>query len=128
MEKEYSVGYQIKNLNNILERKIMSEAKKNHHVLLTLVQGKILKYLFCNKENKIYQKDIEKELFLRGSTLSGILNTMEKNELIVRLKYNDYARKKEIKLSDNGMKKMENMKYKIMDFEKNLRNNISNKE
>ena len=67
-----------------------------------MAQIKIIKYLFFNSDKIIYQKDIEKELGLRGSTASGILNTMEKNNFIIRLKCNGDARKKQIKLTDIG--------------------------
>lgn len=128
MNKEDSVGYRIKKLNNILERRLICEAKKNNEILMTLAQGKIMRYLFFNKDKIIYQKDIEKELGLRGSTASGILNTMEKNNLIIRLKYNGDARKKQIQLTDIGIEKVENMKEKIKEFEIKLKKDISEEE
>ena len=39
---------------------------------------RIIAYIF-NKNGSIYQRDLERDLNLRRATLSGILNTMEKN-------------------------------------------------
>lgn len=77
MEKEKGIAYEIKTINNLIERKIISDSKMSNNNLITMMQGKIMKYLFVNKE-KIFQKDIEEELKLRRSTVSSILKTMEK--------------------------------------------------
>ena len=49
--------------------------------VLIMILVKIIAYIF-NKEGAIYQRDLEKDLNLRRATLSGILNTMEKNNLL----------------------------------------------
>ncbi len=63
-------------------------------------QVRIISYIF-NNEGDVYQKDLEKSLNLRRATLSGILNTMEKNGLLVRVPSDDDARSKKIVLMDN---------------------------
>jgi len=128
MEKEYAIGYQVKKLNNMLERRLIQETKKDNNVIITITQIKIIKYLFFNEDKIICQKDIESELGLRSSTASGILDTMEKNKIVIRLKSKEDARKKEVKLSDDGIKKLNEMKNKVLDFENELRKNISKEE
>ena len=54
------VGYEIKTLENLITRKILSIAKEKGYPALTTVQIRIMRYLFMNRDNEIYQKDIEK--------------------------------------------------------------------
>lgn len=129
MNKENGLGYEIKTINNLIERKIISDSKmSNNNNLITMMQGKIMKYLFVNKENKIFQKDIEEELKLRRSTVSGILKTMEKNGLIFRMANNTDARKKQVILTEKSLLKGKEIKEKMIIFEKRLRKNITDEE
>ena len=77
--KERKIAFEIKKLDNMIERKIFKGIDK---LKLTNTQVRILKYLCDNKDKVIYQSSIEKEVSVRRSTISGILNTMEKNNLI----------------------------------------------
>ncbi len=62
--------------------------------------------VFIHKNNKksikVYQKDIEKELNLRPSSVSTLLNNLEKNELIVRNVADGDARAKELELTEKA--------------------------
>lgn len=69
---------------------------------ITPVQISIIKYLYNKKI--VYQKDIEKILKIRRSTISGILHTMEKNGLIIKKDNNIDARSKQILLTDLSIK------------------------
>lgn len=129
MKNEKGIGYEIKTINNMIERKIISESKmNNNNNLVTLMQGKIMKYLFVNKDKQIFQKDIEDELKLRRSTVSGILKTMEKNGLITRTDNDKDARKKQVILTDISVNRGNEIKEKMIKFEKELRKNITDEE
>ena len=129
MKNEKGIGYEIKTINNMIERKIISESKmNNNNNLVTLMQGKIMKYLFVNKDKQIFQKDIEDELKLRRSTVSGILKTMEKNGIITRMDNDKDARKKQVILTDISVKRGNEIKEKMIKFEKELRKNITDEE
>ena len=62
----------------------------------------ILHYIISRQKEKVYQKDIGIALNLRRATLSEILKTMEKNDLIFRIQDKTDTRKKEIILSDTA--------------------------
>lgn len=124
MKENESIGYEIKILENIIERKIISESKINERCLVTLMQGKILGYLFKNKDTTIYQKDIEKTFKIRRSTASGVLQTMEKNGLIIRADSSEDARSKKIILTETSIQKGKEIKNKMINFEKMLRKDI----
>lgn len=126
------IGYEIKTLDNMIERKMFSEAKTVHKDLslckekiVTPINAKIIEYLMENKDKEIYQRDIEQNFKFRKSTASGILATMEKNNIIKRIQI---GRSKKIILTDKSLEKMEFINKKINEFEKQLSENISQEE
>ncbi len=123
--KERKISFEIKMLDNMIERKLFKGVNKRK---LTNTQVRILKYLFDNKDKVIHQSDIEKEMLLRRSTISGILNTMEKNNLIKRLDSEVDARKKKIALTSNSLNKHKEIENKMANFEKVLLNKITDEE
>ena len=90
--------------------------------------GWLLRNWGINKDKIIYQSDIEKEMDLRRSTISGILKTMEKNGLIKREDSKNDTRKKEVSLTDLSTQKHKEMKEKINKFEKEMLKGISLEE
>lgn len=97
-----------------MERKVLNSIKEVHDSLfrytcvpnanlprITPVQLKILNHII-NSEEKVYQKDLEKILNVRRATVSDILNTMEKNNLIQRLPSVKDKRIKQIVLSESA--------------------------
>ena len=80
-----SVGLEIKTIDNLILRRILNEAKGEESFVKTPYQAIIFKYLVTNQKNKVYQHTLEKELNLRRSTISGILDTMEKKVLLKEL-------------------------------------------
>ncbi len=124
---EKSISIEIKKIDSLIVRKIISY-NKNSNYQLTPVQIVIIKYLVKNKNNIVYQKDIEKKLGLRKSTISGILSTMIKNGIITRTESTTDLRSKEIRLSDKGLELDKKMKKKAIEFENLLQNNIDPKD
>lgn len=105
MEKR--VLYQIKTLDKLIFRALMGdvgfdekrieEIKKNK--VITPTQMYIISYILKSPEGEVEQKDLEKVLNLRRATVSGVLHTMEKNDLIVRITNELDTRKKKIRLN-----------------------------
>ncbi len=126
MNKERKIAFEIKLLDNLISRKIIENKKENKK--LSHVQVSILKYLIENKEKTVYQNDLETFLSVRRSTISGILKTMEKRNLIKRVDSLKDARKKEIILTDYSYKKSKLMKKKVTEFETLLTKSISYEE
>lgn len=116
------IGYEIKDINNLLTRRIFLMYKNNNKII-TPIQYKIIDYLLINE--KAYQKDLEKEFNLRRSTISGILKTMEKNNLILKETNN---RINEIFLTVDIKKEIKIIKEQMINLETELKKNITNKE
>lgn len=126
MNKERKIAFEIKLLDNLISRKIIENKKENKK--LSHVQVSILKYLIENKDKTVYQNDLETFLSVRRSTISGILKTMEKRNLIKKVDSLKDARKKEIILTDYSYKKSKLMKKKVTEFETLLVKGISYEE
>ena len=122
------VGYEVKTLENLITREIIATAKKEGYPTLTTVQIRIMRYLFINMDKEIYQKDIEKNFVVRRSTASGILDTMEKNGMLMRIPSDFDARSKRIVLTDKYISKVELLENLIEKFQDSLLEGISDNE
>ena len=125
---ERKVAFEIKRLDNLINRKILKYLKKENIKNISHVQAEILRYLYVNRDNTVYQSDIEKEADIRRSTVSGILKTMEKNGLIKRIDSKKDTRKKEFTVTNLSVKRHDEMNIKVKKFEKELLNGISLEE
>lgn len=117
-----NVLLKIKEFQSFIIRKL----SKPYREMITPVQACIIDYLINN--NKVYQKDIEKLLNLRRSTISGILHTMEKNGLIEKKGTKEDARLKEITLTYKAKLLHDNITSKFEKLNNDICKNISNDE
>ena len=101
---ESKVLYKIRTLEATIlrkmEHKIGDNIKVRNHP--TITQIRIIEYILKNNNKDIYQKDLENILNLRRATVSGVLQTMEKNGLIERTTSNDDSRTKKIILNSSA--------------------------
>ena len=51
---------------------------------ITSIQGLVLDYLFRNRETDVFQKDLEEYLETKGSSVTSILDNLEKNGYVRR--------------------------------------------
>lgn len=125
---ERKIPFEIKTLDNMINRKICENEKRRHDKSISHVHVSILKYLYQNRDKTVYQSDIERKIGVRRSTISGILKTMEKMGFIKRLDSDVDARKKEIFLTNKSINKYKEMEKKVTQFETLLTNGISYEE
>lgn len=121
--EEQSIGSEIKKIDNLIIRKIVSYSKNNSY-MLSPSQIMITRFLYKNSDKVVYQKDLEKGLPFRKSTLSGIIQTMVKNNIINTTSSKDDLRSKEITLTPYGKKINKEIEENIIKFDKTLKNNI----
>lgn len=95
---------------------------------ITSIQSRIMVFIAHESKNReVHQRDIEEEFKIRKSSVSSVMNTMEKNDLIVRVPSKD-IRCKKILLSEKGLELHERIRDEIESFDKNFRNTLSEKE
>ena len=107
--EERSLGFEIKLLNNLITRRVIKDSKEYNGLSISHVQMKIICYLIEHMDNPVYQRDIEKNLMVRRSTVSGILNTMEKNGFIKKVSSKEDTRLKQIITCDKTLDLLEHL-------------------
>lgn len=123
--KEHVV-YEIKTLSNLIDRDLMLAHKNMFNNLVTPTQLQIIKYILNHKET--FQSDLEKYLKVRRSTISGILKTMERNNIIKKIKSENDDRINKIELADICKDKITKVKKEALNYEEKLTFNISEQE
>jgi len=86
-------------LTNKLKRLLDTKHQKNG---LHSGQARILIYLYRNKEKEVFQKDIENTFQIRGGSVTGIIDSLVKYDLIKRVSLKTDKRKRKIVLTNKG--------------------------
>ncbi len=123
MDKEVHIGKKVNIFAKRIHRRIDKEAAQYG---LTGVQARILGFIY-HKSNKrdIFQRDIEEELDIRRSSVTSVLQLMEKNGFINRVSVCEDARLKKIILTEKGLEIQKNVYDFILKFEKSLSDELS---
>ncbi len=122
-----SVGFEIRAITNQLKRHINSLPVFQQYDLRG-GRGYILGFLYDHSGKSIYQKDIEEEMALRKSSVTSLLNNLEKNGLIERRPSSEDARLKSVVLTDKGSKIHEEVASEIDRVEELLTEGFSAEE
>ena len=119
----------IKELEKGIVRKIMSETSHDEmYSKPSIAQMQIIKYILKNDGKIIYQRDLEEVFNLRRATISGILKTMEKNNVIIRVCDPNDARGKIVILSDDAKKFFKEKENLFKKIETVLKKDISKEQ
>lgn len=100
---ERRIGHEIKTLSNLIKREISSSCDFDQAQGVTGVQGMIIGYLLHHEGQEIFQRDIEQAFKIRRSTVTGILQLMEKDGLICRESVERDGRLKRLILTDKAI-------------------------
>lgn len=122
MQDDFAL-YKIKTLDHLLFRELIDERALREGKILTPTQMRVIGYLLKNDD--VYQRDLEAILNLRRATVSGVLQTMEKNNLIERVVSLDDTRVKKIILCDKARDIFVKEEEKVIKLEKKLTEGIS---
>ena len=109
--EEKNILFQIKSLEQLILRNIFLKKMSKEYDFKKMpspTQMRIIDYILQNEDKTIYQKDLENIFNLRRATISEVLITMEKNNIIERKTSKYDTRTKEIKLSKETKKLFEN--------------------
>lgn len=95
------VGFEVHNLSNRIRRTIQSSLGCEGDEI-TPVHDFVLDYLCAHRYEDVFQRDVEEHLSVRRSTVSRILQLMEKRGLIVRESVPQDGRLKKISLTEKA--------------------------
>ena len=129
MEKEnLKIGVEIKKLNNTVHRAITYYAKMSGMDEVTLMHGWIIQYLYENREKEVFQKDIEQQFSICRSTVTNIIQLMEKKVYIARESVGHDARLKKVILTEKGRETHDKMECLAWQLDEQLISGISEAE
>lgn len=146
MEDGKHIGHEIRIVSNLIKRHVDSKIVKHTYSEdadgsetdtegqeasideLTGMQSFIIRYLFTNESNEIFQRDIEKKFGIRRSTATKILQLMEKKGLILRENVEYDARLKKLRLTTKAIEVHFKITEDIKAFEAKMRNGLSEEE
>ena len=111
MGRKKEVGHEIHVLSNMIGRKIDEEKRQRNMADVSPVQIWVVRYLHEHKGEEICQRDLERDFNVTRSTVTGILQIMEKKGYILRVSVPTDARLKKILLTEKG----EKLYYKVRD-------------
>ncbi|MEI3380921.1 MAG: MarR family transcriptional regulator [Dorea sp.] len=84
------------------------------------MHGWLLRYLYENDENSIYQKDIEHYFSVGRSSVTGTLKALERLGYVYRESVENDARLKRVRLTEKGRKTHETLQSVIDGLDKQL--------
>lgn len=93
---------EIVNLSRIWHRVI---EKRMADLGLSSIQSRMLGYLYIQsrEKKKVFQKELEEEFKIRKSSITSVIQILEKKGLICRISVPGDARKKELVLTEQGI-------------------------
>ena len=96
---------------------------------ITGKQVSVLLYIYDeSKKRDVYAKDIEVAFDMRRASVTGILQLMEKNGIIIREENNQDARLKKLILTTKAKEARKKLKKEIIQVEKSLTKEVSKQE
>ena len=94
---------QLRRVDNLIFRKINQFARANGVEQATPMHGWIIEYLYRHRDEQVFQRDIEREFSITRSTVTNILQLMERKGYIRRLSVPQDARLKQLVLTEEGV-------------------------
>ena len=101
-ESPQVIPAQIRRVDNLIFRKINQFARENDVEQATPMHGWIIGYLYRHRDTPVFQRDIEREFSITRSTVTSILQLMERKGYIQRLSVTQDARLKQLVLTREG--------------------------
>lgn len=122
------IGQEIHRVSHMIARNLAFYVKASGIDENTLMHGWIIRYLYENRERDIFQKDIERTFSIGRSTVTGIIQILEKKGYIRRESVVHDARLKKVLLTEEGIKNYESINCIIMRLEEMLEEGIDEAE
>lgn len=93
---------QLRRVGNLIFRKINQFARANGVEEGTPMHGWIVEYLYVHRDSPVFQRDIERDFSITRSTVTNILQLMERKGYIERQSVPQDARLKMLVLTEKG--------------------------
>lgn len=128
MNNSISIGHELAYTNNLIARRIARGGNNKYAMNISPIQVRIVKYLVKQNNKAILQKDMEYLFNIRRSTVSGVIKTMEKNNIIIRENVKDDNKSKEIKLTDDVYKRANELVRELRELDLELLKDVDKED
>ena len=128
MRNDERLGVTIHGLDNMLLRNLFAHLKAYGLDEATVMHSWILKYLESHTDTEIFQKDLETVFSCNRSTVTNILQLIEKKGYIRRESVERDARLKQIILQDKGYETLKALDRMNRDLAEDTLRGISEEE
>lgn len=128
MELPQSLGNQLRILNNTIRQVSCMQNREALNQNITMLQMGILGHLLKHEGKPVFQKDIEEHIEIGKSTLSEVINVMEKNDLLKRVPSKADGRYRELVLTEKGREFAGRFAEGAIQFNEQLCTGISKEE
>ena len=94
---------QLRRVDNLIFRRLNQFSRANGVEQATPMHGWIIGYLYRHRDTPVFQRDIEREFSITRSTVTNILQLMERKGYIERRSVPQDARLKQLVLTEEGI-------------------------
>ena len=128
-EHHNHIGHQVHRLHILCKRMVDKQAFGDDMAgRPTRMQSWIIGYLYDHQDQEVFQRDIQEQFSVRRSTVTGILQLMEKNGWITREGVDGDARLKRLRLTPQAMALHERVGQSIQAAEERLAKGLTQEE
>ena len=128
MAYKHTIGFELRTVNNMLHRQIIASENIKRVDELTGATGWLIGYLVHNRDRDIFQKDIEQRFAVGRSTVTNLIQLMEKKGFVKRESVKQDARLKKVILTEKGIASQESFEDIVEHIEEELSEGISEEE
>ena len=96
------LAIELKVLNNLILRDLENRARLTAGDMISGVNGMIMGYILQHGDRDVYQRELEREFGLTRSTISKVVNLMERKGLVERAPAEHDARQRRLRLTDRA--------------------------
>ena len=123
------LGFRIRSVWQQVKRLMNRHLTENDGYGLTGMQFAIVSYIAKESATRdVFQKDLEQKFDIRKSTVTGILNTMERDGLLLRETVPYDARLRKMILTDKALQAKKNTEQVIDSVESQLSKGLTEEE
>lgn len=127
-KKERKIGPEIHGIDLKLSRNLSAHVRKSGIDEVTMMHGWIIRYLYENRNQDIFQKDIEQKFSVGRSTVTNLIQLMEKKGFVRRESVKQDARLKKVILTEKGIDSQEAFEEVVEHIEAELSEGILDEE
>lgn len=127
-EHRDEVGFQINGLSHMIRWLTHQYVGEDGERSGAGMYGWLIGFLYENRGKDIYQRDLQQQFSVRRSTMTGILQAMEKDGMITRRTVEWDARLKKIELTEKAVERQEKFQRTIKAIESRISSGLTPEE